>query len=200
MTEAIRLWYNIFTMRRYVFGVAGFVVLLLLVIAIANRNNNQPQKVQTGTSTMKLTDYASHNSNVSQTTVGKLVGDEDRREVRITVSPTERRLEVLGGYDETVLSSVSYPNTQSAYATFLSSLANLGFTSKKDTTISDPKGVCPTGNRYVYDLSDGGNHVSNLWSNSCDKVGTFAGRGSTIRELFQRQIPNYFEQVHYVIL
>ena len=149
---------------------------------------------------MKLVDYASHNSDVSMTTIGRLVGDESHREIRITVTPTERRLEILGGYDETVLNSTSYPNTQSAYENFLSALARQGFTSKKDSTISDPRGVCPTGNRYIYDLSDGGSHVSNIWSSSCDKNGTFAGHGPTIRELFRQQIPDYTKQITGVTL
>lgn len=183
---------------RYVIGALGFILVIFLVIALVFGRGSSPSKQQP--TATKLVDYANKNSNVSLTTIGKLVGNESRREVRITVSPNERRLEVLSGYDESVISSQTYANTQEAYSNFLSALGNSGFTRKRNTSITDPRGLCPTGQRYVYDLSQDGNHVSNLWNTSCNDGSNFAGRGPTIREIFKAQIPEYDKQIQSVKL
>lgn len=185
---------------RYVLGVLGFILMAFLVVALVFGRGGNQNTAQNTNAVAKLVDYSDKNSNVSQTIIGKMVGEEERRAVRIIVTPNERRLEVLSGYDETVISSQSYPNTQSAYSNFLSALGGLGFLTKKDSKISDPRAACPAGNRYVYDLSENGSHVSNLWSTSCGNQGTFAGRGPSIRELFQRQIPDYSKQVQSIRL
>lgn len=184
---------------RYLVAVLGIIAVVFLVIVIFFKGDNTKAPVQNAAKIMKLTDYADKNSMVSVTTIGTLVGEENRREIRVTVTPTERRLEVLSGYEEAVMSSQSFPNTQTAYANFLSALSDLGFTSSHKNT-TDPRGVCPTGNRYIYDLSEGGDHLSNLWQVNCDIPGTFAGHGTTTRQLFQQQIPGYDKLVQGVKL
>lgn len=183
---------------RYVIGVLGIILVIFLVIALVFGRGSSPNTQQAAVT--KLVDYADKNSNVSLTTIGKLVGDESRREVRVTVTPNERRLEILSGYDESVMSLQSYPNTQEAYSNFLSALGNYGFTKKRSTSITDPRGLCPTGQRYVYDLSQDGNHISNLWNTSCNDGSNFAGRGPIIREIFKAQIPDYDKQTQSVKL
>ncbi len=175
---------------RYLIGVLGVVAVVFLVVVLFFGGNDTEIPVQGTTKIMKLTDYADKNSTVSLTTIGRMVGEEDRRAVRVIVSPNERRLEILNGYEESVASSQTFSNTPEAYSNFLSALSSLGFTSSRKVT-ADPRGVCPTGNRYIYDLSEDGNHLSNLWQVNCDIRGTFAGRGTTTRQLFQQQIPGY---------
>ena len=132
---------------------------------------------------------------------GRLVGAEDRRSIRITVSANERRLEVLSGYNGEVINSQSFPNTQTAYKAFLSGLGGQGFMTAKKTDIVDPQSVCTNGLHHYYTLTEGSEKKSDLWSVSCDKSGTFNGRSTkTIRELFQRQIPEYGQQIQGVKL
>ena len=183
---------------RYIIAALGGILIIFLIISLLFHGNNK--QVEGNKTVAQLVDYANKNSSVSLTTYGELVGNQERRAIRVTVTPNERRLEVLSGYDESVLSTQTYENTQSAYANFLSALGALGFDKSRKSTISDPRGVCPTGNRYVYDLSEGGKDKSNLWSNSCDNTGTFAGKGATTRTLFKFQIPDYNKQVQSVRL
>jgi len=184
---------------RYILGVLGIILVLFLVITLIFRGGDSGTSVQNSAKIMKLTDYADKNSSVSLTTVGKMVGQEDRRAVRVVVTPNERRLEILSGYEETVMSSQTYANTPEAYTNFLSALNNLGFLNSRKVA-TDSRGVCPIGNRYIYDLSQDGNHLSNLWQTSCDSSGTFTGRGSNTRQLFQQQIPDYTKQIQSVKL
>ncbi len=184
---------------RYAAIVFGIILVIFLMLALIFRGDNK-QQTQGNKEIVQLVDYAKKDSKVSLTTYGKLVGDQDRRAVRVTVSPSERRIEILSGYDESIISSETYANTQDAYANFLSALGRLGFDKARKSAIADPRSVCPTGNRYTYDLSEGGKTKSNLWASSCDKNGTFAGNGSTVRSLFALQIPEYNKQVQPVRL
>lgn len=186
-------------MIKYVIGAISTVILLVLVfVFVINRGDDQGST--TKPQILKLVDYAERDSVVTFHTDGRLVGEEERRSVRITVSANERRLEVLSGYNGEVINAQSFPNTQAAYKAFLSGLAGQGFMNAKKTNISDPQTVCVTGKHYYYTVSDGSEKKSDLWSVSCDKAGTFNGRANTVRDLFQRQIPDYGQQVQGVKL
>jgi hypothetical protein len=188
-------------MKRYFIGVGIVILLLLLLVVFVFRRDNKPANPAQNTGTVaQLVDYADKNSEVSLTTIGKVVGNEQHRSVRITVSANERRIEILSGYDQQVLSSQTYANNQEAYETFLSALGGQGFTRSKKTSITDPRSVCPTGLHYQYLVTENSEEKSNLWSVSCDKSGSFSGRSGTIRELFQRQIPDYNQQVRGITL
>lgn len=175
---------------KYVLGtLATIVVLVLLVIFVFNRgDSNTPDSKETVT---KLVDYADKGSEVSHTTVGPLVGEDEHREIRITVSRSERRLEIISGYSNSVISTQTFANTSDAYENFLSALGGQGFLTQKDSDVEDQRSVCPSGRRYIYELREGNDSVSSLWSVSCNKSGTFNGRSGSVRELFQRQIPDY---------
>lgn len=182
---------------KYVFGVLAALLLVIVGILFFVRGGDEPaQQVKT----QVLTDYAGGNSRVVFTTYGRLVGEDERRSVRVTVTPVERRIEVLGGYNENVIKTETFQNNQAAYENFLSALQRSGFTSKRSSSIEDPRGVCPSGRRFEYRLVSDGNDVSNLWSNSCDKAGTFAGASTPVRTLFEAQIPEYSKQIQGVRL
>ncbi len=177
-------------MVKYVIGAISTILLLVLVfVFVVNRGDDQSS---TNTpKVLKLVDYAEKDSHVTFQTDGRLVGEEERRSVRITVSANERRLEVLSGYNNDVINSQSFPNTQAAYAAFLSGLSGQGFMQSKKTSVTNPLSVCVNGKHYYYTVTDGNDKKSDLWSVSCDKTGTFGGRANATRELFQRQIPEY---------
>lgn len=182
---------------KYFAAAFGVIVLVFVIILMIFRGDDSPSTPRVEPT--QLVSFAAQNSTVSVTTIGRLVGDENHREIRISVSRNERRLEVLAGYNKGIIQSQTYANTQAGYETFLSALGTHGFLSSKKSSL-DQRGICPTGQRYVYDLSVNGSQESNLWANSCDKLGTFNGRGETIRNLFQHQIPDYNKQVQSVKL
>lgn len=175
---------------KYIIGVFGAILLLILVFVLLFNSGGNDQ-TPTATETVQLADYASKNSTVTHTTVGSVVGQESQRSIRIVVTPSERRLEILGDFEQTVISSQTFANSAVAYEAFLSAIDGQGFTRSKETAIQDPRTVCPTGQRFVYDLTEDGDAVSNLWSVSCDKSGSFDGRASVVLQLFQDQIPDY---------
>lgn len=178
---------------KYVFGV--LLALLVIVFGALFIFGGDDKSTTEQVTVPVLSDYAKGNSKIVFTTYGRLVGDDERRTIRITVTPAERRLEVLGGYTENVISTKSYQNNTAAYENLLSSLQRSGFMSSRKSTIDDPRGICPTGNRFEYKLVDNGRDVSNLWSNTCDKTGTFAGAARQVRTVIQSQIPDYKKQV-----
>lgn len=167
------------------FGVVGTIFL----IGRGNRRStvqNQPQVVHTA-------DYVNDEaSRVSWTMHGRLVGKERRRAVQITVTGSERRAELLEGYDQKVTKSLILPNDKAAYTNFLLALENLNFGRERKVKQPDERGVCPLGSRYIYELHSGSTQKSRLWSDSCASAnGTFDGIAITTRQLFKNQIPEY---------
>lgn len=181
---------------RYIAAVAGVVVLLIIgLFFIFGRSSGTKDAPDTSRIT-NLTQYAPRDSFVTFTTEGRLVGDDLYHAIRITVSPTERRIEILDGYAETVQRSQSFDNTQLAYQQFLAALDRAGFARKQTNTISKPDGVCPLGSRYLYKLDNNGDLVVNTWATSCAKSdGNFGGNMNLVRTLFQQQITDYNKQV-----
>lgn len=183
-------------MKRYFIGVGiVLVILALIVVFVVNRQGGTPKPATETERVAQLVDYTDKNSAVSLTTIGQVVGDDEHRSVRITVSANERRIEILSGYEQHVIRSKTYPNNHEAYETFLSALGGQGFTNSKKTTVTDPRSICPTGLHYEYRVTEDGEDKSNLWSTSCDKTGSFNGRPPVIRQLFQRQITDYSQQI-----
>lgn len=184
--------------------IVGAIVVIVAAIAAILMLSSRPEPTTTSESktksAIKLTDYANkYGSEVSLTTQGKVVGDEDFRSIRVKVTQYNRTVEVLKGYDNTVDKTQQFTNTRAAYDTFLHSLANLGFTKSRKANYADERGVCPTGNRFIYLLQEDGNDVHRSWSASCGNVGSFAG-ASQVRQLFQSQIPEYSKFVQGVQL
>lgn len=189
---------------KYILGVLAVVAIaiiaiILLVRSPSSTNNGQKPGAK---KIVKITDFA--NSNVSQVEwkiQGRLVGEDQRRAVRVTISQDRRLIEILDGYDETVERAQTYPNTNSAYDAFLHALELAGFGRDRKVAITDERGVCPLGNTFIYDLYDGNDHPVHLWSVSCSTAfGNFAGNATLIRQLFQNQISDYNTQTKNVQL
>lgn len=131
-------------------------------------------------------------SKVTWTQQGRLVGDDLRRSVKITVTPTERRVDLLEGYDPKITKTAIFTNDKVSYTSFLLALENLNFGRERKVTQPDERGVCPLGKRYIYELHDGDVQKMRLWSDSCITAqGTYAGAAATTRQLFQAQITGY---------
>ena len=175
----------------------GFLVLVaLLFFGVRSLFVHNKKTVQTLKTTISqtLTDLSASDTKVIQTTQGPVVGDEARREVRITIGRSERKVEVVQGYQNTVINSQSFYNNQSAYDIFLRSIARLGYSISRKANPMDERGVCSSGQTFIYEVVDSGETKldQRLWGASCSaSLGTFKGNGPAIRNLFQQQIPNY---------
>lgn len=182
-------------MKRYLIGV--FIVFLaiagtiLLLAGRSNRGDKQPERV--ATQQKQLYDYASSSdAKAVYTLQGHIVGDDEYRSIRITVARDYRRIDVLAGYTDRVIKSKTFENDQAAFDVFLRALDHANYTKTRKTDITDERGVCPIGYRYIYAMKDGDTEVQRTWSTSCGgKFGTSATNADTVRRLFQRQITDY---------
>lgn len=187
---------------RYVTAVLGvlaiFVVVLILIIG---RSPNGSTNTTQNATSAALTEYANKPSTVIFTTRGQVNGDDRRRGIRISVTSSQRTLQILDGYNEYVSSQQTFANNSNAYTNFLSALQVAGFAKTRSTNITDDSGVCPLGRRYDYKLQEGANEVFRTWNTSCGtRLGSFGGTTSTVQRLFQNQITNYSQIVQDVQL
>ena len=135
------------------------------------------------------------------TTSGAIVGDEDFRSIRISVTKTKRTLEIMKGYQNIVTEVVSFKNNQPAYESFLRAIELEGFNESKKGSSEDERGFCPTGTRTIYEAIGDATIDQRLWSGSCsNRIGTFDGDTRGVIGLFQAQIPNYSKLVRDVDL
>jgi hypothetical protein len=182
---------------RYIVGAFMLILIAIIVIVLLasggrdGGNENVRQETVPATETA-LHEYADRNALARLTIDGKVVGDNEHRAVRITVNKDYRTIDILKGYSGDVLSSQSFPNTSEGFETFLYALENAGFAKERKAKITDERGVCPSGRRFIYELIENGEQKLRSWSTSCeDTHGTFNGSRGSVRSLFQDQIPEY---------
>lgn len=177
-------------------GVAGFIFFVLIaVLLLVGRNAGGND--DTATTTNKLMGYVDQSATFSYTIHGRLVGETERRSVRISITPSERRIEILNGYNNVVERTATFPNTTAGYKEFVAALEHNGYAKTRKTTVTDVAGMCATGNQYLYVTKTSNNETPiNTWSTSCSNAeGTFGGKATAIRGLFQAQIPDYNQQL-----
>jgi hypothetical protein len=175
------------TLGRLIAAFAGIIIFIILLVLIFGHGKPAP----TGPTIQPLPDYASTDATVSFTTDGLVNGDELHRQIRITISNSQRTLDVLQGYNGQVIMSKNFENNQEAYFVFLKSINYSGFLAKnKKKVSSDERGVCPLGFRYIFDLNGDEGDLSRLWTTSC-AIGNWGGNLPTVQALFKYQIPNY---------
>ncbi len=187
------------------YGIAVIIIALFAVLGVVilvNRNNTTPSGQPT-TKTVTLSDSdSSPTASISWTQQGRIVGNNQFNSIRVTVTPTYRRLEILNGYQNTVVRSNDYENNQDAYNTFARALDLLKF--GRSRTVSNPnvEGVCPFGNRFLYNFNANSQQLVNTWSDTCNvSNGTYAGSNAvSTGQLFRNQIPDYSRQTNSVSL
>lgn len=183
-------------MRRYYITAAIIIaVAILAIFLILGRGGDKPEPRRTRAVT--ASDFAKTDGQVRLTIQGRLVGQDQRRGIRISIDRQNRRLEVLNGYEESVERLEGFGNTEDAFISFTKAIDLAGFPRTKDYNPSSEIGVCPTGQRYIYEVFDEkGDNVLRSWSTSCSTgQGTFAGRAASVRQLFQTQITDYEKRI-----
>jgi hypothetical protein len=168
-----------------IIGVIIFVVIAIVIIATTGGHKKAPI-----THGINVTQYNNSASSVNQITYGSLLSEGQRQGLEISISQSQVNVYVLNGYENTVAPVYSAANTPAAYGAFLAAMQTYGFVNSRKTTEQYPNAVCPLGNTYRYELTNGSKTVSSLWSSSCSMGdGNFAGEGSLIRQLFNLQVP-----------
>ena len=181
--------------NRYFVGFA--LVLIMIIIGIVLIFGGGEDKKTAVEKTVKpLPTYAETYVETSMTIRGEINGEDIHREIRVTVGQTQRRLDIIAGYSDTVIQTQSYSNSLPAYREFLYAIADAGFLAKREMSPAkaNPLGKCPLGNLYEFELNDGGEQLSYLWTSSCgNSKGTLAVSSSTLQQLFKNQITDYSE-------
>lgn len=173
----------------------GFVVLIVIVFFffLFSRTPAPRDDVQTQQTTNKQLQDNTDSAKVTLTTDGEINGNDQHRQIRVSVDKNTRTLEIVQGYQNTILNSYSFPNNNEAFRAFLSALQVAGFSTEKvNARVKNPEGQCAEGVRYFMDGTGIEGFPENLWSSSCgNQIGTFGGNLGDVRELFQAQIPGY---------
>ncbi len=185
---------------KYVLSTIGIMVLAIFAVVLLSRNNTSNNNVQTGQKKAIVTDYVNNESSVTFYQFGRVVGNEKRRTLKITVTENSRTIELFRGYQGEIERSETLDNNKDAYNAFLHALDDSGFTREQPTTTKDEMGVCPLGSRFNYELKKNNDTISNLWSTSClGTRGNFGGNVGVVRTLFQLQIPDYNKVIQGVV-
>jgi hypothetical protein len=177
---------------RYFFGfllALALIVVTFILVLRGFKGNSSTQSISA-----PLTGYTSTDTTVQFTDDGPVTADQTHQGVRINVGQYATTVQIYQGYQNDITSSQTYENNPSSYGTFLRSLELLDYTNgikDPDPALADPRGVCPTGQHYSFQIINGdGSSVQNYWTTSCGG-GTFKGNLRGIEDLFQGQVPNY---------
>ncbi len=138
-----------------------------------------------------LTNYITPDSYVRLTMRGIVNSEEHHRNIRITVSQSQRSIDILQGYQNHLLKSETLDNNASAYDVFMHALQRQNFTGIRNDRSADSTGACSLGNVFTYELVNGSQQVLQSWSATCSALGTYTGNTPNTLTLFQRQIPDY---------
>lgn len=172
------------------FVVTVFLVIFAVILLVGGGGKKSVTKLPA--TSKSLTSYATSDAAVSMTIDGPVNADQSHQEVRVTVSKSSVLYEQIDGYTNHVVNSKSYPNNSEAYANFLSALNKAGYT-RGDTTaaIQDERGYCSLGNRYIFEVKQGGKTLQRYWTSTCGKTKTYLGEKNLTTQLFKLQVPDY---------
>ena len=174
-----------------ILGIGLVVLTFVLIFKAFSGNNNQATKPQQ----IDLNSYATTNAVMRYTIDGPINADQNHRRIRVTVGNDQVLLEILKGYQGSVVTSKTYPSNAEAYTDFLHSLTLASFNKGRDQAPKDERGYCPAGRRYIYEAMSSGDNIMRWWSDSCASAdGNFAGSAGTVRLLFTSQVPDFYKQ------
>jgi hypothetical protein len=175
---------------RIVIFLISIIGIILLFVWLFSKLPNGSTKGHTSTQIV-LNNYIAKNSEVDFTIDGPTNSDEQHRSVRITVSADSKEMDVIQGYQGTIINSKTYGNNQTAYDVFMRALSLASFTKVRKTSLTDDRGVCPLGDRYIYQLFNNGTQELRTWTATCNGLGTSGSATDVINHLFEAQIPDY---------
>ena len=163
----------------------GLIVFVFILVIRGFSGTKEPKD------RLVLADHVNSSLSVQLTVDGEVTADQTHVGYRIYVDRNIAKIETYKGYQNIVTDSKTYANNDKAYAQFLRALDFAGFTKGNDDAANaDDRGVCANGNRYIYQIDDSPQGDKRYWSSTCGG-GTFKGNTQGVRQLFQRQIPEF---------
>ena len=178
----------------FVFSLA--LIILALVLFFSNNPKTNPAQLQQEIS--RFSAYSKTNAVATLDINGPIVSPSNHNEAKISVSSTEINLQVMQGYDDSVIVNQTFPNSQNSFDAFLRALYINGFDSApKTNSLSSPIGLCSLGDTYVFRFNRDNTKIVNAWITNCyGDVYTYRGNFQNTLSLFQKQVPNYFQYIN----
>lgn len=175
---------------RYFIGFLVVLGLIIVVIALLFRGGGG---TKTNAPTPKaLSSYSTTDAVARMTISGPVSSPQTHNQLQVTVGRDTTTYQQFLGYDGNVISSQSFPNTETSYNVFLHALAHAGYTlGVTDPKLSNSAGYCPLGRVYTFELVQDGKSLINFWDTSCGSTKTYGGNLNLTLALFQAQVPNY---------
>jgi len=174
---------------RFFFGflvAIGLIILIVFLMLSGNGGSKLPATTKT------LTSYTNDNDAVRLTIDGPVNADQNHLGIQITVDSSDVTFEQLQGYQGSVVNLQNFANNQPAFAVFLYALNYAGFTKGNTAkSLSDERGYCSQGDRYIFELLENGNDVERYWTSSCGSPKTYLGSLGLTLTLFKAQVPGY---------
>lgn len=180
---------------RYLIGFGLVILLLFVIIFMIVRGGGGDDRGKVPETKKTLVSYATNDDvTLTSTLIGPVTAPQNHNEVQIEVTNSQATVNVMNGYDGNIINSRSYPLTTEAFTEFLSALDKAKYTEgDTDEALRNDDGYCATGQRYVFEIREGGNNIQRFWATSCGGTKTFKGNTGAVLELFQNQIPDYNE-------
>lgn len=181
-----------------------FIILIVVALVIAaivsigravfnsgDTTSEDTALVDRGREALLKTDLA---RSVEMTVRGPIVAEESFQLYRVTVSPNERKMDVLKGYLEERTAGKTLDNNTRAYEQFVFALdkANMMKANSQadDEDINDLRGICASGYVYEFAVLNNAQEVERLWTSTCDgSKGTLDASKEQLSGLFLDQVP-----------
>ncbi|HSX47663.1 MAG TPA: hypothetical protein VLF63_02715 [Patescibacteria group bacterium] len=181
--------------RYFVWLIAVIGLVFVLVLLLTPSKSKAPIKTP-------LYNYANTDVISRLTIDGPINSEEKHQTIEISVDKSSVTIDQFQGYNHRVVKQQTYASSPAAYDNFLHALYHAGFTlgisSGKN---SSELGYCPLGDRYVFELINGGSNIERFWATNCSGTPkTFNGNISLNLTLFQAQVPNYSDFIQNVSL
>ncbi len=128
---------------------------------------------------------------------GPIVANEEFQSYSITVSPSDRVMNVYRGYLDDLTRDRTLENNHDAYVQFVYALDKANMTKiRGDAADTDTRGICATGYVYEFSVQNEGKSVQTLWTSTCSgSQGTLRANKDQLSNLFLNQIPGSEELV-----
>lgn len=202
--------YRSYNLRRIIPVALVVLIIIIAIVVLVSlmRAILFPPKSDTGvTPQADITQQAlldtSADRGVRLVVRGPIVADENFRSYRITITPSERRLQTFEGYLNEKIRDVKLPNNTRAYEEFVHALnlANMTKGNQLEGDANDVRGICATGRVSEFSLLKDGASVETLWTSTCrGSTGSLEASVTQLTSLFTSQIPNADQVIREVSL
>ncbi len=168
------------------------ILLIVGVVAVGRaifQGDSKPTAVVTSDSDGLLNTSATRS--VKMTVRGPIVADEAFTSYAITVSSSQRAMDVYNGYLDQQTGGTALGNNHAAYEQFVYALdkANM-MKGASEETKSDLRGICATGFVYEFATLNNDKETKRLWTSTCGgSKGTLDASKDQLTSLFLVQVP-----------